>query len=59
MRNMNRVSNSCKICLTGYDFYWRSYVFGVVFHGKISVCKRYDFWKSLRTESSLTKFCDV
>ena len=32
-RCVNRVSNSCKIGLKGYDF-WRSYVFRVVFHAE-------------------------
>ena len=31
MRNVNRVSNSCKIGLRGYDISGRSYVFRVVF----------------------------
>ena len=31
VRNVNRVSDSCKTGLKGYDFLWRSYVFRDVF----------------------------
>ena len=47
MRNMNRVSNSCKTGLKGYDFLERSYIFRVVFHADL--CKKVCFLEILRT----------
>ena len=61
MRNMNRVSNSCKIGLKGCDFGGRSYVFRVVMQ---NLCKRvfFFFWKYDDFRVILpfiAKFCDL
>ena len=54
--NVNRVSNSCKTGLKGYDFKEDLMYLGLFFIKNL--CKRVCFFEILCTEGSLAKFCD-
>ena len=56
VHNVNRVSNSCKTGLKGYDFKEDLMYLGLFFIQNL--CKRLCFFEILCTKGNLAKFCD-